>query len=371
MNGTIIQEPPPFLSKDQIAILKKTMLAGFPPEEQDLFLARCERARLDPFSGQIHATKRKQKVWKDGKPEYIEKLVTVVGIYGMIARAVRTGNYEGTEITWCGPGGKWQPEWLEEENPTAAKAVVFIRNRKPEVAIARWFSFAQEVKNQDTKQYELTQHWYKMPDFMLSKCARAAALRAAFPDELADFYIREELHAAPELEIVGGEEEKIADNQAREKAVVIPKAKAVEMHGERPTPAEASEPAFPEDLSRRGSLGEKIARDYPTQDKPEPDLQAGAAVTEDDLNMDPVAPAGGPQPPAEEPAWKTHVLQIDHKRFLGKVLGELNEADRHTLETIWLPKVEAGWEKANAAQKADYPMVQACVAYYKVAKPWQ
>ena len=363
-----------FLSKDQITTLKKTLLVGFSPEEQDFFLIRCERAKMDPFSGQIHPTRRKTKTRnKEGKEEYVEKLVPVVGIYGMIARAVRTGQYNGCEVYWCGPGGKWQTEWLEEENPAAAKAIVYVRNReKPEIAIARWISFAQTQKNYETKQYELTTFWYKMPDFMLSKVARAAALRAAFPDELEGLYIAEELHAQPELDIVTDQqEEKIADNQAREKKVVIPGAKVVEMKTEQPAPAAAAEPAFPEDATKPPAaaprFSQELGADFPEKKGLEPQPPPPASNIEDNLDISPA-----PAPSQPEPEWKNHVITgIEARRFHGRKLGDLDEADRQMLEQKWLPRVQAEWDKASPAQKEEYPFIEACVAYYKMAKPWQ
>lgn len=406
MNGLNIQSPEmPFFTKEQIILLKKTLLGQFSPEEQELFIVRCERDRLDPFSGQIHPTKRKTKIWEKGKEVYIDKLVTVIGIYGLIARAVRTGQYDGCEVFWCGPGGTWKEEWLEEENPAAAKAVIHVKNRsRPEIAIARWFSFAQEIKTD--KGYELSKFWRTMPDYMLSKCARAAALRGAFPDQLSGLFLKEELGSQPELEIISGDEEKIASTQERERQVKIPGAKMVESKGERPTPAEALAPAFPEDEegaiprpTRSEMFGEKVARDYPQEAKTftreeaakQEAKQVAAAQKQekptqpDDLNMGPYPEApqssvntlsepgkpAEPAPAAEPPAWKAYVLKgITHPRFHLKTLGELDEGDRAILENQWIPAIRDQWEKANAAQKADYPFVESCIAYYKMAKPW-
>jgi phage recombination protein Bet len=374
-----------YFTKDQILLLKKTMLSQFSDDEQQLFITRCERDKLDPFSGQIHPTLRKTKSRDDkGKEVYIPKLVIVIGIYGLLDRAVRTGNYDGTEIFWCGPGGDWKQEWLEEENPAAAKAIVHVKNRsKPEVAIARWVSFAQQSKTADGK-YELTNFWYKMPDYMIAKCARAAALRAAFPEQLSDLFLREELASQPDLEIVSGDEEKIATNQEQEKKIHIPGAKVVESKGKRPSPAEALEPAFPEDREDRApAFAQQLAKDFPKEAKEAQAAPAPPAAKEpaDELSMEPFpepAPAqtasqvAAVPEPTTPPAWKTHVIKgITHPRFHMKVLGELGESDRLILENQWMPAVREQWDKANAAQKADYPLVEACIAYYKMAKPWE
>jgi len=58
----------PFLSEEEIALLKRTVLSKFPEDEQMTFIRICERTKLDPFSKQIHATKRYTKV-TDSKGE--------------------------------------------------------------------------------------------------------------------------------------------------------------------------------------------------------------------------------------------------------------------------------------------------------------
>lgn len=385
---------PEFLTKDDKDLLKRTMLKKFAEDQQEVFIRRCERSKLDPFSGQIHPTMRNTRVRReDGTVEWVPTLVCVTGIYGLLAVAIRTGEYDGSELFWCGEDGKWRDEWLENYYPAAAKAIVYLKHRsRPEVMIARWFSFVQQTYSKEAKKWEVGDFWDRMPDYMISKCARAGALRAAFPDQLSEIYIREELQG--QLELGDEDTAKIAENQRREKEVFIPGARVVASSGPRPTPEEALEPAFDEDKipPPKQTWGEKLAQEQKfaqqtatvsaqTQDKSKP--PAPAVVTaepkeEDDLDFG--APAQGaaaigssPAPaPEPEPAWKSHVLKgITNSRFFNRKLGDLNEVERGVLETQWLPKIQEQWDKANEAQRADYPMVQAAIAYHKLAKPWQ
>src|SRR6267142_2722850 len=114
-----------FLSKEEVALLKRTMLSKFPEDEAETFIRICQRTRLDPFTKQVYATRRYNKVKDDsGDTKKVPTLVAVTGIMGLTAVADRTHDYDGCEIFWSSKDGEWKSEWLADEVPEAAKCIV-------------------------------------------------------------------------------------------------------------------------------------------------------------------------------------------------------------------------------------------------------
>lgn len=173
-------------SEDQVELIKRTICAGSTNDELLLFMQQCKRTRLDPFSGQIHAVKR--KVNNGG--QWIEKMSCQVSIDGLRLIADRTDKYIGqTSAMWCDSDGVWLDVWLKKSPPAAAKVGIYRDGFKDViVGIARYDSYAQK-KSDGTP----TAMWAKMPDVMLAKCAEALALRKAFPHEMSGIYTEEEM----------------------------------------------------------------------------------------------------------------------------------------------------------------------------------
>jgi phage recombination protein Bet len=399
VGGTLtVKNNTDFLSAEEVALLKRTMLKTFPADEQESFIRTCQRTRLDPFVKQIHATRRYQKVRDDsGETKKVPTLVTVTGIMGLCAVADRTGNYDGCEIFWCGPDGVWKSEWVSDEFPAAAKCIVYHKQRtKPEVAIARWASYVGQTYNYQTKQWEVSDFWARMPDYMLGKVSKAAALRGAFPDQTSGVYIHEELDSnITETEEVSADEEKIAYNQRREaelKAEVasgaVPGVKWVEQKtGHRPAPEEALEPGLPQD--QIPEKPKKVPSPVPPKAAPAPSPVASPATVaeqkrepafgqqlKEDYSQQPV-PASDeldmtPAPPPAEPPWKSHViLGLRHAKFHKRKIGELNQAELAIIENQWLPKIREQWDAASDEQRLDAERFEAAIAFYKMAKPWE
>lgn len=173
--------------QDKLILLRDTYAKGSTPQEFELFVAVCNRLRLDPFARQIYAVKRYDAALKR------EVMQAQVSIDGMRLTAERTGQYAGQAAPqWCGPDGQWVDVWLSDEPPRASRVAVYRRDfQHPMTAVALFDEYAQYKSGG-----ELTRFWSTMPANQLAKCAEALALRKAFPNELSGVYTVDEMAQA-------------------------------------------------------------------------------------------------------------------------------------------------------------------------------
>lgn len=167
---------PALLSEQRIELLSKTIANGAPPLEFEMFIAICNRTRLDPFARQIGFIKRGDK-WM--AQTFIDGFRTV---------ADRTGCYAGSD----------DPVYDTEAEDHPNKATVTVwkivdGQRVPFTASARWKEYLPAEKQ--------AHMWRKMPYLMLGKCAEALALRKAFPQDLSGLYTDDEMAQAGEHDV--------------------------------------------------------------------------------------------------------------------------------------------------------------------------
>lgn len=171
-------------NREKVDLLKQTICKGASDPELELFVHVCKRTGLDPFARQIHAVKR----WdtETGK----EVMSIQIGIDGFRVVAERTKLYCGqTPIEWCDDKGQWSDVWLGKAPPFAARCGVLRDGfSQPVTATVRYKAYVQTKKGGEPNRM-----WSKMDAEMLGKCAEAAALRKAFPNDLSGLYLPEEM----------------------------------------------------------------------------------------------------------------------------------------------------------------------------------
>lgn len=185
-----------FWTPQQITVLQSLGLEQATESDLGLFFHQCTRTGLDPFAKQIYMIGRKAK--ENG--QFVTKYTIQTGIdgYRLIARraADRAGHKYGIEETlWCGEDGAWRDVWLGNEPPAAAKVTVS-RDGDTFTAVATYKEYVQLAKDYASGEMGPNSMWKKMAANQLSKCAEAAALRKAFPQDLSGVYVDAEMHQA-------------------------------------------------------------------------------------------------------------------------------------------------------------------------------
>lgn len=163
------------MTQSDIDILTKSKFKGFEPHEIEYCAKICQQLSLSPFLNQIHFVKRRNK---DGS----SAIAAQVGIDGFRLAAQRTNAYAGSDdvIFEYGP---------DKKRPVKATATVYKivgGVRCGFSASVRWDEFYNPVGGM----------WDRLPHQMIGKCAEAQALRKAFPAELSDMYVPEEMSQA-------------------------------------------------------------------------------------------------------------------------------------------------------------------------------
>ena len=180
-------------------------------KEVAYFMELCRAQRLNPFLNEAYLVKFK------GNPAQI-----MVAHKALVKRAEAHPQYDGMEhgvvvlrngevhheqrgAVYAEAGEKLIGGWCK----------VYRKDRRMPI-------YAEcSLKSMDKGQA----NWKSMPDLMIDKCAQAAALREAFPDELRSMYVQEEMGSVPPQEVTPDEVSAPPENGTHiyQKPEVMPK----------------------------------------------------------------------------------------------------------------------------------------------------
>jgi phage recombination protein Bet len=177
------------ISEAQWRTLTMSLYPGAAKESVLLVWDYCQARHLDPLKRPCHIVPMEVKLptgayeWRD---------VILPGIYELRTTAQRTGEYRGHPRPTYGPevtiAGVTAPSWCEFEVRRGP------RGHDPDLFPVRVL-FAEVVATKAGGRANA--RWSKAPVQMLTKCAEAAALRAAFPDELGGEHTDDEMDGQP------------------------------------------------------------------------------------------------------------------------------------------------------------------------------
>lgn len=147
-------------------------------------LSYCKARNLDPLKRVVHIV----PVWNKAKGKMVDTVWP--GIAEARTTASRTKSYAGRDITMFGPD--ITKEWTGDKGdkatvtfPEWAQVTVYRIVEGQRVAFAGPQAYWMETFA-SKKDGMPNAMWQKRPRGQLDKCAEAAALRAAFPEELGD-----------------------------------------------------------------------------------------------------------------------------------------------------------------------------------------
>ena len=199
---------------DWKALVEAIFPAAQNTESVILALSYCKARKLDPFKRCIHIV----PIWDGKQNRYIDTVWP--GIGELRTTAHRTKDYAGRDKTefgpdqtqvWEGTDKKTQHKYrFEVTFPQWAQVMVYRNVNGQRVGYAGPQVYWLETYGED-RNGAPNSMWRKRPRGQIDKCAEAAALRSAFPEEVGNEYIDAEAHLTKqvdsrEIEAEGGNE---------------------------------------------------------------------------------------------------------------------------------------------------------------------
>jgi phage recombination protein Bet len=259
--------------------LRNSLFPGAKAESVLLVIDYCKARKLDPMKKPCHIVPIKVKVGS----EWETRDVVMPGIYEYRTTAMRTGLYRGHSTPEFGPtidvAGVKAPEWCsmvmrrgEPGGPIDEFPVkVYFREV---VAMTEEWSNGKRTGNKLPND-----RWSKAPIQMLTKCAEAAGLREAFPDEFGGEPTMEEVEGQSEA---SSAQPVITAAQRRTTLLIAPQDQsAVETTAATPVP---STPAAIPEAPATDQAGVTMPPPQPQQSEPARPAAVGIIVSADPKN---------------------------------------------------------------------------------------
>jgi phage recombination protein Bet len=184
------------ITNPQWHTLSKSLYPGASPASVLMVIDYCRARNLDPLKKPCHIVPMQVKVGRD----YEWRDIVLPGIYELRTTAMRTGFYLGHSKPEYGPEAEFMgvkaPEYVDLviyrwSEAAQMKAEFPVRVRFSEVCGTTW--------DKETKSHKVNARWSRAPVQMMVKCAEAAGLREAFPDELGGQMTVEEMEGQRQL----------------------------------------------------------------------------------------------------------------------------------------------------------------------------
>lgn len=157
-----------------------------------LALSYCKARMLDPFKRNVHIV----PIWDNKAKRYTDTIWP--GIGELRTTAFRTGEYAGRSDTVFGEAITETVGKMELTYPEFAQVTVrrVVKDRVVEFSGPRvyWKETYASARHDDPTPNSM---WAKRPRGQIEKCAEAAALRAAFPEEIGSEMIADETQGSP------------------------------------------------------------------------------------------------------------------------------------------------------------------------------
>ena len=186
------------------ALCDATFPGARTPEGIILAIQYCQVRKLDIFKRPVHVV----SVWSSAKKRMVESVWP--GIAEVRTTASRTAAYAGCDETVFGPDVEETIEGeqnYENDDGTWTKKKLYATIIYPDWARITVYKIVggqrcpfpgpkikwKEIYSRIGKTAVPNEKWERSPSFMLEKCAEAAALRKAFPEELGDVLTAEEM----------------------------------------------------------------------------------------------------------------------------------------------------------------------------------
>lgn len=152
-----------------------------------LALSYCRARKLDPFKKNVHIV----PIWSSTERKMVDTIWP--GIGELRTTAFRTNSYAGRDATVFGPDITRKVGSLEITFPEWAQVTVYRTCNGQRVPFAGprvyWLETYSQAKRDDATPNSM---WAKRTRGQIDKCAEAAALRAAFPEEIGSETIDDE-----------------------------------------------------------------------------------------------------------------------------------------------------------------------------------
>lgn len=167
-------------------VLQETVFPKASDESILMAVDYCKVRNLDILKKPVHLV----PIWDKEQKRYIDTVWQ--GISELRTTAMRTGQYAGCDDTVFGPDITKKVGEVEITFPEYAQVTVYRIVAGQRVAFSggkvRWLETVATTKDGTPNSM-----WKQRPYGQIEKCAEAAALRKAFPEELGNEYAAEEM----------------------------------------------------------------------------------------------------------------------------------------------------------------------------------